>query len=175
MGAIARTGFAWLMVAAAAMAPAQGAAQAARTELPPPRCGLPPEDGSEDKACRRTPADRRSSWRLIAVSPSVRVFASPDTLRVDRTLRSAWLLWSHDQQQTLPGGATYHAFKELAVFDCKARAHASRQQIYYADAQAAGDVVHRTEVDATELEYLEYAPASLGEAVIRATCTLLRK
>jgi hypothetical protein len=169
------TGFCWLLLTVAALAPVTGAGQAARAELPPPPCGLPPDDGSTDKACKHAPGDKRASWRLIAVSPSVRVFANPGTLRGDRSLRSAWLLWSHDQQQKLPGGASYHAFKELAVFDCKARAHASRQQIYYADGGAAGDVVHRTEVAGAELEYLEYAPGSLGEAVIQAACTLQRK
>ncbi len=162
-----------LLAAVALQAGAAGAPLRADF-APPPRCGIPPEDGSEDKSCRRTPADKRAGWRLIAVSPSVRVYASPETLRSDRSLKAAWLVWAHDQEQKLDGGAAYQSYKELAVFDCKARAHASRQQIYYQDGSASGEVVHQSQARG-ELEYLEYAPGSVGEAVIKATCALQRK
>lgn len=162
---------------AGALAPPSLWAAPASVEGPPPasRCIAFEARESDDKACRRSPGDKRGGWRLVAINPNMKVFLSPDTVRTDRGLKAAWLLWSHEQEQKIHSGPAYQSFKELALFDCKARASASKQQIYYRDESGAGEVVHRKAVGEGELEYLEYAPGSVGAAVIGAACAMHKK
>lgn len=170
--------FGVLTVCVMVHATAFSAAARSADPSPAPACGVPDESTAEleDRSCKRPPGARRPVWRLAAVSPDLRVFVSPDTVRVaERGLRSAWLLWSHEQPQKVQGGPAYAAVKELAVFDCKSRSIAGKLQIYLAQATGTGAQVHRSETADAQLEYIEYAPGTVGAAVLAVTCALGRR
>ena len=122
------------------------------------------------RLCRSIEKDR---W--IELHRSNDQIVNLDTESVRRTGKAVkvWLKVIYPMAKPLPTDTTktYRSTKELTIFNYVNRSLANIQTLRYASADATGIVVDRSLTNEATAQYLEFAPESSEEKILKLVCS----
>jgi hypothetical protein len=111
-------------------------------------------------------------WVEVGGSENVTVFADRLSIRRNGARVRVWTKWRFATAREIEfyRDKKYRSEKSLDVYNCANRTSATVQTIYYAEADAGGEVVDARSVPEARAGFTDLAPETMGEAIFTFVC-----